>query len=576
MLVEEGVLSAADGEALREAYVFLRQAENRLQMQANAQVYHLPSEEAELEKYLLLCGEQDWSAFSQRLAPHRQRVYRVFSTLFDEESDSGADDAGEADWHSLELDEKAAGIVEAWEEGFTCYGLAPGHSQQFRPLLRTLSEEIHRCGCDANDAIARTDDYFRRLPPGGQYFRLLLDFPWLLEKIVAPVLLSPTMASLLQQSPHIIDRYLEQQTAIDEEIDTTIVFSGSDYEYRLENLRRLTNEELYLRYSRYFEGKTEPKLLQKQLTSLAEQMLQSSVRVASEEMHLEAAPVAVIGFGKLGARGMMPKSDLDLVYLCENMEGHSLASQYASRLNTVINSPMREGRVYELDTRLRPSGQSGSVTISLDSYQQHQLHRAHTWSHLALVPARPVAGDDMTGQHFHRIREEILCRPRDMEQFRMDCAKMLMRVRDQKIRPAEVDQFTAKHRPGGLFELEYVIYCMAIPASIETPALAALDFDALVDELAALHGREIITALDTLRTLQMEIRLFGRDGEFFYDLPGPVFRHLLSSMECDNVEQLTARITDALEVCTRVCDSFFDGVDWAALKDWKESSVAWL
>ena len=250
-------------------------------------------------------------------------------------------------------------------------------------------------------------------------------------------------------------------------------------------------------------------------------MLRASVRVASEEMNLDTVPVAVIGFGKLGARGMMPKSDLDLVYLCRSMEGHRVASQYASRLNTVINSPMREGRVYELDTRLRPSGQSGSVTISLESYQQHQLQRSHTWSHLALVPARAVAGDEQIGDQFQRIRAEILCRPREMGQFRMDCAKMLQRVREQKIKPAEADQFTAKHRPGGLFELEYLLYCMAIPACVECPELAAMDFDQLTDALATMHGREILAALDTLRTLQMEIRLFGRDGEFFYDLPAP-------------------------------------------------------
>lgn len=576
VLVEEGLLSREDGRALQAAYVFLRQAENRLQMRSNAQEYHLPDDQQELEKYLQLCAESDWSEFNRKLTSHRKRVYQVFSTLFDDEDVApGSEDTGTVDWHSLELDERAAGIVEAWEEGFTCYGLAPGHARQFTPLLNTLSEEIHRCGCDASDAIVRTDDYFRRLPPGGQYFRLLLDFPWLLKKMVAPVLLSPTMSSLLQQSPHIIDRYLEHQTAIDAEIDTTIVFSGSDYEYRLENLRRLTNEELYLRYSLYFEGRTKPVLLQKQLTRLAEQMLHASVRVASEEMQLDKAPVAVIGFGKLGAKGMMPKSDLDLVYLCGSMEEHRVASQYASRLNTVINSPMREGRVYELDTRLRPSGQSGSVTISLDSYYQHQLERAHTWSHLALVPARSVAGDEQIGLRFQRIREEILCRPREMEQFRLDCARMLKRVRDQKIRPAELDQFTAKHRPGGLFELEYLLYCLAIPACVEHPELAALDFDQLVDALASMHGREILTALDTLRTLQMEIRLFGRDGEFFYDLPEPVFKHLLGSMGCDKVEQLTARIGAALEVCTSQCERFFQGIDWSELNDWQEAAVNW-
>jgi glutamate-ammonia-ligase adenylyltransferase len=467
-------------------------------------------------------------------------------------------------------------IVQSWEEGFLIYGVSEGQAHHFEPLLRALSTEIQKSGCALETAVPKIDRYFSLLPPGGQYFRLLRDYPWLLEKIIAPILLSPTMTSLLHQSPHIIDRFLEQAQLESQNLDTTIVFSNPDYEYRLENLRRLANEELYLRYSRYFEGETGVLSFQGQLTTLAESLLAASIQVACDEMGLEDSPIAIIGMGKLGSIGMMPKSDLDLVYLCESMETHALASKFSSRLNTIINSPMREGRVYELDTRLRPSGQSGSVTISLQSYQRHQLNRAHTWSHLALVPARFVAGNLKVGKQFADIKREILSAPRDLQQFKLDCAKMLKRVQDQRILPAKADQFSAKLRPGGLFELEYLLNCIAILYYIENPSSINLDFNALTDALAKQYGKDILSARKCLQALQLEIRLFGHDDMRFSELPGPILAHVLKTMHCDNTNSLVEEITQAIEASKRLIDQFFKEIDPGGLSDWEEIPVSWI
>jgi len=574
VLEAESLLTRQDAQALSEAYCFLRQAENRLQMRANEQAYHLPDDEVALEQYLVLWGGMDWDTFNQTLTRHREQVYRIFDALFSE-SDVAADEAAASrDWNTQPLDRAARDIVEDWQHGFNCYGLAQDQAQSFKPLLDALQDEIESSGCDRSAAIVQIDAYFKRLPPGGQYFRLLRDSPWLLGKLIQPVLLSPTMSALLQQSPHIIDRYLEQQATSVDELDTTIVFSSSDYEYRLQNLRRLANEELYLHYSQYFEGHKPGREFQARLTHLAEQLLAAAVQVACDEMKLETSPIAVIAFGKLGTRGMMPLSDLDLVYLCASMEDHALASQFASKLNTIINSPMREGRVYELDTRLRPSGQSGSVTISLTSYRQHQLERAHTWSHLALVSARFVAGDEGIGLQFPEIKQQILSCPRDVRQFRFDCAKMLKRVRDQRIVVVEPDQFSAKLRPGGLFELEYIVSCLAVLACIEEPGLANKPYDELVDVLARQH-KGLSEALFYLRTLQLEIRLFGHDGMHFDELPQPVLTHVLNAMACEDIPQLVRNIEISLETTCTLVDEFFDEVDWADIPDWKEANVEW-
>lgn len=575
VLHDEALLTEHESQALSQAYCFLRQAENRLQMRANEQDYHIPVDETALQQYLKLWGGMEWQAFNQSLTRHREQVFGLFEALFNEKNLAPEEPGDARDWDTESLSPAARDIVLDWQHGFSAYGLSRGQAQSFKPLLDALAIEIENSGCDASEAIVQIDDYFRRLPPGGQYFRLLRDFPWLLEKLITPLLLSPAMSALLQQSPHIIDRYLEQQVAFNEKLDTTIVFSSSDYEYRLQNLRRLANEELYLRYGQYFEGKISGRELQSQLTHLAEQLLRVAVRVACDELQLDAPPIAVIAFGKLGTQGMMPKSDLDLVYLCASMEDHALASQFASKLNTIISSPMREGRVYELDTRLRPSGQSGSVTISLNSYRQHQLERAHSWPHLALVSARFVTGDEAIGAQFSEVRQQILSRPRDIRQFELDCAKMLNRVRDQRIVATEPDQFTAKLRPGGLFELEYIVSCMAVLACVDDPSLTRLSYDELVDELAKKH-QGLLEALYCLRTLQLEIRLLGHDGMRFGELPEPILQHLLRAMDCRDIPQLVEKIGNALAITRALTDDFFAEVDWSDIPNWKELKVEWL
>lgn len=578
VIEDEALMDKQAVSELQQAYIFLRQAENCLQMLDNAQRYHLPDDDGELNHFLTLAGFKDWIGFNTVLSAHRAKVYSLFNNLFLEKEFEGAnkeENAGSVSWELVVKSERAQEIVEDWQDGFQVYGVAPEQAHHFEPLLSALLHEIGQSECDIEPSVKQIDDYFKLLPRGGQYFRLLRDFPWLVQKLIAPLLLSPTMSSLLHQSPHIIDRFLEAQGADAGALDATIVFSNSDYEYRLENLRRLANEELYLRYSQYFEEKINSAVFQQQLTKLAEELLAAAIRVACEEMDIKEAPIAIIGFGKLGSGGMMPKSDLDLVYLCESMQQHALASQFASRLNTIINTPMREGRVYELDTRLRPSGNSGSVTISLQSYQQHQRTRAHTWPHLALVPARFIAGNPKVGREFANIKREILSRPRDVQQFKNDCAKMLRRVQAQRITPAENDQFTAKLRPGGLFELEYLVNCMAVLHCIQHPDAAGLAFEDIENALVRQVGNKLRNALDVLRTLQLEIRLFGHDGMRFSELPEPILSHVLTALGCHDIEALIDKITQSVALSTTLMVQFFDGVAWETLSEWKETQVIW-
>ncbi len=579
-LVAEKVLPADRAAKLEAAYVFLRQAENRLQMIDNGQSYHVPAAEDMRAQFQVLHG-LDEAEFDQQLRMHRAYVYQEFSHLF-EESDEQADTPDEVprDWQAVAnlLDESSREIVAQWEEGFIDYGVLVDRALKLKPLAGAFTQVILKSGTEPEKAIQAIHQFLRRLPPGGQYLRLLQEFPGMIHQLIEPLLQAPAMAVLLEQSPHLIDRLLESEAYSEpqSELDDTIVFYTKDYETRLENIRRLANEELYLRYEAYLDGRLSARVLERDLTTLAENLLASSLRVVGDEMGLDAPPIAVLGMGKLGMRCMMPKSDLDLVYLFQNLDDHQLANAFAARLQTVVNVPMREGRVYELDTRLRPSGKSGSATISLDGFEADQFNRAHTWSHLALFPARFVGGDPIAGERFSSIKHKVLTRPRDQHQFLCDGMKMLNRVREQRIQDVGNDQFLAKLRPGGLMELEYLLSCLGVLEAIENPAILDFGYDDAVVQISGKQGVDLIGALHFLRSVQLEVRLFGHDEVILTDLPMPVIDHLLQTLELNTLAEVEQRMDATTQLVLQAIDRLFEPIRGVDLSDWKEESINWL
>lgn len=575
VLVDGDLIKPAVGSALKAAYVFFRQAENRLQMMNNDQVYQVPTEAAKQIHYIALLGYADWTSFEQACINHRQLVYREFVSLF---TDTKLNQTNQHNCEFEKLSEAAQQVIERWQDGFRDYGVLPGQAMELKPLANQICQIIEECGIDPSVTVMKIDTFFTRLPPGGQYLRLLQTHPALAVKWLKPLLLSESMAVLITQTPHLIDRFLEANTESVEQtemqLDANIVFFTRDYETRLEHLRRLTNEELYFRYLHYLQRSISPRKFEHSLTRLAENLLVLCVRVACDEMQLDAAPIAIIGFGKLGMQALMPQSDLDLVYLFEHSNQLQVANQFASRLQTIINVKMKQGRVYELDTRLRPSGQSGSVTISLSSFEQHQIQSAQTWSHLALFPARFVAGNTRIGAKFTEIRRSLLSRRRETSALLLDTRSMLERVRAQRIKSASTDQFTAKLIPGGLMELEYLISCLALKYAPNHPEILSTAYDDAVMQLSRLTHIDLISTLNFLRTYQLEIRLFGYEDQPFDKLPQPVMQHVLQVLNLP-----PGALSNTIEVRTKVVrlaiDQFYSGLNVERLKGWKERSVVW-
>jgi [glutamine synthetase] adenylyltransferase / [glutamine synthetase]-adenylyl-L-tyrosine phosphorylase len=233
---------------------------------------------------------------------------------------------------------------------------------------------------------------------------------------------------------------------------------------------------------------------------------------------------AVIGMGRLGSREMTLASDLDLILIYDAPPGSetsngerplSTAAYYArlsQRLIAAVTAPTGEGRLYEVDMRLRPSGASGPIASSLDGFARYQRESAWTWEHMALTRARPVAGDAALRRHIVEAIDRVLTAPRDPDRLVLDIADMRRRIADENPRPALWD---LKNRRGGLLDLEFIVQYLMLREAAAAPQLSrrgtaeALDALGAAGVLPSAAVHELGEALALLRLVQALLTLFG-------------------------------------------------------------------
>ncbi len=533
-LAQLGHMDSAEATALEQGYVTLRGLENRLQALNDGHVHTLPTKEySDLSSWSYieyLYDDINPDILASHFAKFRELIHERFSIQFGTPLDEpGADKAKEnAPRVEHKLSDQQQAIVDNWLEGFTNLGLPREIAPRMGALSRALIDLVNESDTP-EITIDKAQSYFRSLPPGGQYLRLLAEHPQLARDILKPLTEDGAMARLLLHSPHVVDLLIEQrghaETSPQERADLGAFASAQrDEEAQLEAMRAHVNEMLYLAYLRLWRGEIDAAQARTLLTTLAIEALEKTkalvLAMGNKDGGVETADVSIAGFGKLGSAGMLPESDLDLVFLAHGPESLELedveaAHKFATRLKTALNANMRGGRIYEVDTRLRPSGASGAPTIRLATFENHQLQRAKTWEHIALVAARAVVAPRFASDAFEGVRAMAITKPRDLQQLHDDGHSMLLQLREHRIaRPAK-GTISIKLVPGGLMEAEYLISFLAIKHAPGTPKLVDIAYDDIAKTLEAtcpeLAGLD--TAFNTLRDAHMYGRLFGIEGK---------------------------------------------------------------
>jgi glutamate-ammonia-ligase adenylyltransferase len=489
-LVDRDWVDRQTADELKEAYFFLRHVEHRLQMVADEQTHTLPKESNALQRVAQLSGFANTESFASELVAHLTRVQGHYDELFEKFPDPAAgresvsfrgdDDDPEAMAALEEIGftdaEKVVSIVRAWRSGRYAATRSEQARERLNEFLPSLLEALAATP-EPDAALAAFDRFVAELPAGVQLFSLLRANPSLLRLIGDIVGTAPRLARVLGRRVQVLDAVLDPgffgnlpTLEVFSELVSQDIGAAHDYQDCLDRARAVGTEQAFLIGVRVLSGTISAEQAGSAYAYLAESLIAALYDAVSQEIvrahgTMPGGQAAVLAMGKLGGYEMTAASDLDLITVYDFDQvaqmsdgGRPLAGgQYYSRLTqrliSALTAPTAEGALYEVDMRLRPSGNAGPVATHFDSFVDYQENHAWTWEHLALTRSRVVAGPDPIRSKIEKMITQILSRPRDREKVAADVHEMRKRISDEK---GTDDIWDLKQVRGGLVDLEFI------------------------------------------------------------------------------------------------------------------------
>lgn len=484
-------------------YQLLRTVEHRLQQVADQQTHLLPSESREQERIAFSLNESDWPAASQRIVSAMQRVHQHFEQVFVAPQSEG-DQEGSLPWEKIwnrNMDDESAlelleqsGLNEAKEVLTQLYDFhdsrvvaqmsthALQRLTQLMPLLLGALKEYSQPAKILRRLILLIEQVSRR----SAYMVLLVENPLALSQLIRLFDASPWIASEVARAPQLLDELLDPRLLYappePEELHNTLhhrlsLIDADDQEDQMNELRRFKLSNLLRIAATDIMDVVPLMVVSDYLSAVAEVILDAALDMAWNQMSaryglpegvkVKGEGFAIIGYGKLGGIELGYGSDLDLVFFHTADEGGvtdgersidnaTFFARLGQRLIHLLTTRTGLGQLYEIDSRLRPSGTSGQLVSTLNAFKTYQENQAWTWEHQALVRARVVAGDKKLGQRFNEIRSQILQNSRNLETLAVEVKEMREKMRES-LDKGDSDHFDLKQGHGGIADIEFMV-----------------------------------------------------------------------------------------------------------------------
>ena len=485
-------------DELSRAYVFLRDLEHSLQATADQQTQTIPDDPEEQALIAAMMGFADMSSLRSELDQHRSRVLTFFNGVI------APTDAAVVvvPWDAVETSVTAFGLGEPDMAAQELTALrsardraSVGHEGRERldALMPALLEDL-RGRVDAGSLLVRLVPILRSVLRRSAYLALLYENPAARRMLVDLVGRSRWVGERLCAQPMHMDALLDDRD-IDELPSTATLRSAiserlalaspGDAERRLDILREFREQYGFRIALAELRERLSLMRVSDYYTFLAEALLQEALEMAWQDCDGPAErPFIIIGYGKLGGLELGPDSDLDLVFLHDfEPEQAPLLHRLARRLLHILTANTYLGALYPIDTRLRPSGNAGTMVTSLAGFVTYQENRAWTWEHQALVRTRSVAGDPRLRARFESIRLDLLRRPRDQDTLKSEV--VAMRSRMQSHQQVEAD---LKRSAGGIVDIEFMVQYLVLAHAHEHPQLAEFPDNVRILEVASACG----------------------------------------------------------------------------------------
>jgi glutamate-ammonia-ligase adenylyltransferase len=500
-LAQVGVLPAPVADALRHGYAFLRRTENRLQMVGERQTHRLPQDPQALRalgRALGLGGDDPAAAFLAELERHRTAIRAAFAPLF--------------------ADEGVQPLLDLFQRNVPHLLTQPGTGPQIERLAARFAHAID-ASPNRERAMNNLDRFIRGVGSRGFYYGLLLDRPELVDRLAALFASSEYLSSYLATHPRLIEPIFS---------DPNVLVLGRDAlraalaqlragvgaarddgepERSLAALRLLHNRELINIGLLDLAEKISIEEAEAGLTDLAEVCVEGALDLAHAELARRGAPPVsarddflVVGMGKLASRELTYGSDLDVIFLydapgADDAEVLAVQEHYvrlAQKLIWALQTRTSDGACYQIDARLRPSGNQGLLVTSRASFAAYHAGSAQVWERQALLRARPVVGSPALADAFTMLRRDILLRP-----LPDDPAGEIRRIRQRM--EAELAHEGGARRDfktgrGGMLDVESVVQFLQLRHLAAHPEL--LEVDRISVQIARLAGLGLLSPAD--------------------------------------------------------------------------------
>jgi glutamate-ammonia-ligase adenylyltransferase len=509
LLAEAGRIPADEAAAVAESYRLLRVAEHRLQMVDDRQTHSLPADAAALDNVAQLHGAADGAALLELLRPRVEAVATIYTALAGDEQRRlpGNGDALRAHLASIGFaDPEAARVrVEAWRSGRARSLRAPAAQDAFEAMLPALVEAFARAP-DPMRALNRFEDVIEKLPSGVNFYRLLQARPALIGYLGEILSHAPTLADQLGRRPQLLDGLIDESAFAPAPPVEELVrdFSRSDradedYQLVLDRVRRKVNERRFALGVQLVTGRSDALEVTEGYSRVAEAAINVLADAAVAEFsrrhgRVRGSELLILGLGRLGGEALTHASDLDLVYLFSGtheaesdgprpLRATDYFNRLAPRVTAALSVATAAGPLYDIDTRLRPSGVDGMLAVSLESFERYQREQAWTWEHMALLRARTVYGSPEARGALGEVIQATLLTPRDGGALIAEIGRMRGDIARHK---APSGPFDVKLGPGGLVDLEFAVHALQLRHGIGLDphlevALAALHEAGLVE-----------------------------------------------------------------------------------------------
>jgi len=543
MLARKGWIPSGTADFLVAAYRSHREVEHRLQMLNDAQTHSLPVAPDGMARLAAFCGTGDIDAFQARLLARFDRVDALIEGFFQREGDGAGSTALQTG-----LSEQMRARIDGW------YRLAALRSTRARAIFRRILPQILGRIAETSDpdaTLERFEAFLSGLPAGVQLFSLFESNPQILDLLAEICGTAPALADYLSRHAQVLEGviagtfFAPLPPADDLAADLSAQLAragadpGGDFEQQLMAARRWMKEQHFRIGVQLLRRMIGWGRAARHYSDLAEACLRALIGPVADEFARRHGPLPgrgamVLGMGSLGARMLGPRSDLDLIVIydgggAEMSVGRrplpitTFYARFTQALVTALTSPMAEGRLYEVDMRLRPSGRKGPVATPFSGFVDYQRNRAWTWEHMALTRARPVAGEKTLGAEVEAFRHQIIARPRDARRIRDDVAEMRARILSATTTARQQDPWEAKAGRGRMLDITLAAQCAALmsgEAARDIPTQLAGGVRAgllCADEAAHLvRSHDRLAALRLIGQLlvdgPLDAHALGRDG----------------------------------------------------------------